>query len=111
MTVGPVPPKVEVPPTAKPAAPAPRPIWEAQSGETLRKAITRWCQRAHYTLDWQAESLDYPIEAPLRFSGSFEEAVKEIFHLYDKAPRTFIVDGRIAQSRLIVSENNTRAMP
>lgn len=87
----------------------PKPVWEAQVGESLRKAITRWCQRAHYTLDWRAEDLDYPIEAPLHFTGSFEEAVTGVFKLYDQAPRSFIVDGRIAQSRLIVSENTPSA--
>lgn len=96
---------------AKPTAPVviPKPVWEARVGESLRKAITRWCERAHYTLDWQAEDLDYPIQAPLQFTGSFEDAVIGIFHLYDHAERSFRVDGRIAQSRLIVSENTTSA--
>ncbi len=101
--------KVSVMPIAKPPAPPPKPMWDVQVGESLRKAITRWCQRAHYTLDWRAEDLDYPIEAPLHFTGSFEEAVTGIFKLYDQAPRSFIVDGRIAQSRLIVSENTPSA--
>lgn len=105
-----------VAPVAKPLIPAPIPkqVWEARVGDSLRKVITNWSQRANYTLAWQAEDLDYPIDAPLRFEGSFEEAVASIFQLYDKADRSFIVDGRRAQHRLNVAEdrgNSKRASP
>jgi len=105
-----------VAPVAKPVIPAPIPkqIWEARVGDSLRKVITNWSQRANYTLAWQAEDLDYPIDAPLHFEGSFEEAVASIFQLYDKADRSFIVDGRRAQHRLNVAEdrgNSKRAAP
>lgn len=93
--------------TPKPAVPAaiPKPVWIASEGESLRKVITAWSQRAGYTLSWRTEDLDYGIEAPLRFEGSFEEAVASIFHLYDKADRSFIVDGRRSQHRLNVTED------
>ncbi|WP_247868541.1 MULTISPECIES: TcpQ domain-containing protein [unclassified Pseudomonas] len=108
--VAPVTPAAKTPPpvaTPKPAVPAPipKPVWIASEGESLRKVITAWSQRAGYTLSWRAEDLDYGIEAPLRFEGSYEEAVASIFHLYDKADRSFIVDGRRPQHRLIVTED------
>lgn len=95
----------------KPVAPAPipKPVWEAHTGDSLRKVITSWSQRANYTLDWQADDLDYPIDAPLRFEGSFEDAIAGIFRLYEQADRSFIVDGRRAQHRLNVAENRDKS--
>lgn len=99
-------------PVPKPTPP-PKPTWEARPGESLQQVITRWSRTAGYTLDWRAEGLDYPIDAPLRFQGSYEEAVSSIFKLYEKAERAFAVDGRRRQHRLIVNEelNNIRRAP
>ncbi|WP_051050700.1 P-type conjugative transfer protein TrbG [Metapseudomonas furukawaii] len=95
------------PPLAsKPAAPVATPkVWEARTGSTLRATVAAWAAQEKYDVDWLPADLDYPIEAPLRFEGSFESAVSSIFRLYDKADRSFIVDGRRAQKRLIVQEN------
>lgn len=100
-----------VAPEAKPIKPppVPKPVWDARAGETLRSVITRWSQKAGYHADWQAQGLDYPIEAPLRFEGSFEESVINIFKLYDTAERPFCVDGRRGQLRLNISENTNPA--
>ncbi|WP_440057907.1 TcpQ domain-containing protein [Pseudomonas fragariae (ex Marin et al. 2024)] len=94
-------------PEAKPIKPppVPKPVWDAQAGETLRSVITRWSQKADYHADWQPQGLDYPIEAPLRFEGTFEESVISLFKLYDAAERPFCVDGRRGQRRLNISEN------
>lgn len=85
--------------------PVPKPVWDARPGETLRSVITRWSSKAGYHADWQPQGLDYPIEAPLRFEGSFEDSVISIFRLYDNAERPFCVDGRRGQKRLNISEN------
>lgn len=100
-----------VAPIVQPAVPTPipKPVWEARAGESLRKVIAAWCQRANYTLDWQADDLDYPIDAPLHFEGSFEDAIAGIFGLYDKADRSFIYDGRRLQHRLNVAENHDKS--
>lgn len=98
-------------PVAKPIKPAPipKPVWEAKPGDSLRGVIKTWSQRANYEVAWEAEDLDYPIDAPLRFEGSYEEAVAGIFQLYEKAERSFVVDGRRAQHRLNVSENSVKS--
>lgn len=109
-------PAASVPPIAAVVAPAVKPlpapvakqVWEARIGDSLRTVITNWSQRANYRLAWKAEDLDYPIDAPLRFEGSFEEAVAEIFRLYEKADRSFIVDGRRKQSRLEIMEDHDK---
>lgn len=96
-------------PASKPAAiAAPRETWEASKGSTLRKSVTSWAERAGWDLDWKAQDLDYPIEAPLRFEGSFEEAIGKLFPLYDQAERSFQVKGSRAQKLLIISEKLMR---
>lgn len=89
-------------------APPPKPVWTATVGQSLRAVIKSWSDRANYTLDWRADTLDYPIDAPLRFEGTYEEAVSSIFELYEQADRSFKVDGRPPQHRLTVSEDHDK---
>jgi hypothetical protein len=77
-------PQVLVAPTVKPLvmAPSSSPAtvngpWTAEHGGTLRKALEDWCHRAHVDLDWLAE-YDYPLQASVRFDGTFEEAVRDL---------------------------------
>lgn len=107
----PAPPVPVIASVAKPIKPAPipKPVWEAKAGDSLRGVIKTWSQRANYEVAWEAEDLDYPIDAPLRFEGTYEEAVAGIFQLYEKAERSFVVDGRRAQHRLNVSENSVKS--
>ena len=99
-------PKAVTPPVK--TVPPPKPVWTATVGQSLRAVIKSWSDRANYTLDWKADTLDYPIDAPLRFEGSYEDAVAGIFQLYDQADRSFIVDGRPPQHRLTVSEDHDK---
>ncbi|AGN33457.1 type IV pilus biogenesis lipoprotein PilL2 (plasmid) [Pseudomonas fluorescens A506] len=99
-------PKAAIPSTK--VTPPPKPVWTATVGQSLRAVIKSWSDRANYTLDWKADTLDYPIDAPLRFEGSYEDAVAGIFQLYDQADRSFIVDGRPPQHRLTVSEDHDK---
>lgn len=110
-TAPPAPPVPVIAPVSKPIKPVPipKPVWEAKAGESLRGVIKTWSQRANYQVAWEAEDLDYPIDAPLRFEGTYEEAVAGIFQLYEKAERSFVVDGRRAQHRLNVSENSVKS--
>ncbi|EJZ60942.1 PilL (plasmid) [Pseudomonas fluorescens R124] len=110
-TAPPAPPVPVIAPVAKPIKPTPipKPVWEAKPGDSLRGVIKSWSQRANYEVAWEAEDLDYPIDAPLRFEGTYEEAVAGIFQLYEKADRSFVVDGRRAQHRLNVSENSVKS--
>lgn len=81
-------------PAAKPvAAVAPQQTWSAPVGSTLRQSVEDWAKRAGWQVIWVPEDLDYPIEAPLSFTGTFSSAVRQIFPLYDSAKRSFVVDG------------------
>ncbi len=87
-------------------APVPQETWKARVGSTLRQTVEEWASRAGWQLIWVPEDLDYQIEAPLSFTGSFDAAVKQIFPLYDNAKRSFVVDGAEGQGQrvLYVSE-------
>ncbi|MDU8358495.1 TcpQ domain-containing protein [Pseudomonas syringae group sp. J309-1] len=81
-------------PAAKPVATvAPQQTWSAPVGSTLRQSVEDWAKRAGWQVIWVPEDLDYPIEAPLSFTGTFSSAVRQIFPLYDNAKRSFVVDG------------------
>jgi len=79
-------------------------IWTASTGSSLRQTVEGWAEKARWRLIWQTDDLDYPIDAPLRFEGSFEEAIREIFPLYDSAPRSFVVDGSSSQMLIYIAE-------
>lgn len=96
---------VAPPPKPAPLAQVPLPqIWTAAPGTTLRDSVEDWAKRANWSVIWRAEGLDYPIEAPLRFEGSFQDAVSQIFPLYDGAARPFKVDGNPVQRLIVVVE-------
>ncbi|MDF3865865.1 MULTISPECIES: TcpQ domain-containing protein [Pseudomonas] len=83
-------------------------VWTADSGSTLRQSVGAWAKKANWTLIWSQDDLDYPIQAPLRFEGSFEEAIKQLFPLYDTAQRSFVVDGSDSQRVLHVDERKKK---
>lgn len=100
-SVSPAPTKPE--PAAKAiAAVAPQETWKATVGSTLRQCVEEWAKRAGWQVIWGPEDLDYPIEAPLSFTGSFSSAVKQIFPLYDNAKRSFVVDGNAGQGQQVL---------
>ena len=103
--------------TTKPIPVAPKPvmavaalpkplaqIWTASTGSTLRQTVEGWAATANWKLIWKVDDLDYPIDAPLRFEGSFQEAIEQIFPLYDAAPRAFVVDGSSSQRLIFIAE-------
>lgn len=62
-------------------------VWTVQRGETLRDALEKWAARAHVDLSWQSE-YDYPLQANVSFSGSFEDAVRSLLTgLQDAKPQ------------------------
>lgn len=106
-------PAMPLPKATPVTAPPPRPllqVWTAETGSTLRQSVEAWAKKASpsWTVIWSQDDLDYPIEAQLRFEGSFQDAIKELFPLYDNAPRSFVVDGSDAQRVLHVDERKKK---
>ncbi len=89
--------------SAEPSRPLTQ-AWSAVTGSTLRDTLEAWAKRARWTVRWEPQDLNYPIEAPLTFHGSFEDAVYELFPLYDAAERPFLVNASRPQSLIIIKE-------
>ncbi len=91
-------------PVAAVVSATPKQNWDAQVGSTLRQSVEEWAKRANWQVIWEPEDLDFTIEAALHFTGSFDQAIAQVFPLYDSARRSFVVDGNDEQKLLIVSE-------
>lgn len=59
-------------------------LWEARAGQTLREVLTAWSERAGVEVNWQSE-YDYPVQASLSYTGSFEEAVRTLLYGFKDA--------------------------
>lgn len=58
--------------------------WTADRSETLHKVLEDWCRRANVEMDWLAE-YDYPLQASVSFTGTFEEAVRNLLAGFEEA--------------------------
>lgn len=76
----------------------------SRDGINPARHLEAWAKRARWTVRWEPQDLNYPIEAPLTFHGSFEDAVSELFPLYDAAERPFLVNASRPQSLIIIKE-------
>jgi type IV pili sensor histidine kinase/response regulator len=93
-------------PTPTPA-PIPQPVWIAQSGSTLREAITAWAAKAKWQVIWDTRT-DYPLMAGVQFSGTFEHATGQFINLYAGAQQPLLL-GIQPQQRLIYISNKKAA--
>lgn len=76
---------------ASPVKPTPPPvrIWRAETGKTLKDVIFSWaatadCHGQHWRVAW-VTPVNYRIDAPLSFTGSWQDALNGIFTLYQTA--------------------------
>jgi hypothetical protein len=58
--------------------------WMADRGETLHQVLNTWSRRANVELSWQAE-YDYPVQATVTITGTFEDAVRGILSGFQEA--------------------------
>lgn len=63
--------------------------WVSEEGQTLKKALIAWAERAGWKLKWDVvdgeDDIDYPIPGVLRAQGSVDRAIATIARLYLKA--------------------------
>ena len=78
---------------AKPVPPkAPPPVWQIPAGSMLKDALFTWAATArcdtpgieNWTVDWSTP-VQYRVDAPLTFTGSFRDALNGLFTLYGTA--------------------------
>lgn len=84
------------------------PEWKAAAGITLQESLTAWAEKAdcpnggHWVVIWQTP-VDYRIEAPLTFRGSFESALDQVFDLYRPAEKRLYAEANRAQCLVSVT--------
>lgn len=91
---------------ARPAPVATSIIWRAETGQTLKDVLFTWaatadCQGRHWTVDW-VTPVNYRIDAPLSFTGSWRDALNEVFGLYRNAATPLYAGTATAQCILKV---------
>ncbi|EKC7220749.1 TcpQ domain-containing protein [Salmonella enterica] len=92
------------PVTARPLGPE----WKAAAGITLQESLTAWAEKAdcpnggHWVVIWQTP-VDYLIEAPLTFHGSFESALDQVFDLYRTAEKRLYAEASRMQCLVSVT--------
>ena len=80
--------------------------WTASEGMTLREAVMAWAKQANWSVQWGADDVDYPILGTLSYTGSFENAVTEIFQAHQKVERPLRVRGNSQQRVISVTEQS-----
>ena len=95
------------PPVIKPL------IWQANTGATLKDTLLDWTIRekcavgGSWKLAWNT-SVNYRIDAPLVFTGTFQKAINDIFILYGTASTPLYAATQSAQCVLLVDDKEPR---
>ena len=82
-------------------------------GTTLKDTLLEWTTREKCTtgnswkLAWNT-TVNYRIDAPLSFSGSFRQAVNDLFILYGTASTPLYAATQSAQCVLLVDDKEPR---
>ncbi|EFR7528840.1 hypothetical protein H0010_004364 [Salmonella enterica] len=94
--------------------PAVRPVsWQASVGSTLKDTLLEWTTREKCTaggtwkLAWNT-TVNYRIDAPLAFTGSFRSAINDLFILYGTASTPLYAATQSAQCVLLVDDKEPR---
>ncbi|EBG0062784.1 toxin co-regulated pilus biosynthesis Q family protein [Salmonella enterica] len=94
--------------------PAVRPVsWQASVGSTLKDTLLEWTTRDKCTaggtwkLAWNT-TVNYRIDAPLAFTGSFRSAINDLFILYGAASTPLYAATQSAQCVLLVDDKEPR---
>jgi len=99
---------------ATPVAAKPVPVlttWQAAAGSTLRDTLSIWSAREkcpapgieNWTVHWLT-AVNYRIDAPLTFTGSYEAMLNSVFTLYGSAQTPLYAGVRRAQCILTVDD-------
>jgi len=80
--------------------------WDAERGDNLRKVFDKWSRIAGVELDWMSE-YDYPLQASVHFSGTFEDAVRNLLTGFETAHPQPVAElhsnSKIGQTVLVVT--------
>jgi len=98
-----------------PVAVPPPVSWNITAGTTLRDALFSWAATAHceapgiqnWTIAWSTQ-VNYRVDAPLHFTGSFRDALNGLFTLYGTAKVPLYAGVRPAQCVVLVDDREPR---
>ncbi|WP_174243722.1 toxin co-regulated pilus biosynthesis Q family protein, partial [Escherichia coli] len=101
------------PVATKPVVPPPQKVipprqWKMEKGTTLKDGLARWtssekCPHGTWTLRWETP-VNYSIDAPLVFTGSFRQALEQLFALYTPVEKPLYARTSTAQCLLRVTD-------
>lgn len=93
-------------PDAKPAAPSvPAQRWVASNGTTLKGTLQDWARRADWVVMWDDPRPDYEVIGTVATTGSFIDAVKNIFQIYNRSGAAYDVT-LFAEQKLVLIRNS-----
>ncbi|EIL21383.1 lipoprotein, partial [Escherichia coli O111:H8 str. CVM9570] len=95
-------------PVAPPQKVTPPRQWKMEKGTTLKDGLARWtssekCSHGTWTLRWETP-VNYSIDAPLVFTGSFRQALEQLFALYTPVEKPLYARTSTAQCLLRVTD-------
>ncbi|WP_080350246.1 toxin co-regulated pilus biosynthesis Q family protein [Serratia marcescens] len=98
-----------------PVAVTPPVSWNITAGTTLRDALFSWAATArceapgiqNWTIAWSTQ-VNYRVDAPLHFTGSFRDALNGLFTLYGTAKVPLYAGVRPAQCVVVVDDREPR---
>jgi hypothetical protein len=83
---------------------APIELWTANKGTMLKDVLDTWGRKANVEISWQAE-YDYPLQATVSLTGSFEEAVRKLLEGFQEAqpqPIGYLYNNQAAGQTVLV---------
>lgn len=93
-------------PTREPkAAEAPAERWVATNGSTLKGTLQDWARRANWVVMWDDPRPDYEVIGTVATSGSFIDAVQNIFQIYNRSGAAYDVT-LFAEQKLVLIRNS-----
>ncbi|UCQ13129.1 toxin co-regulated pilus biosynthesis Q family protein [Edwardsiella tarda] len=90
-------------------------VWRIEPGSTLKDSLFNWaasekCQSpgaSNWTVAWLTQ-VNYRIDAPLQFNGSFRDALNSLFTLYGSAKIPLYAGVRTSQCLIAVDDKEIR---
>jgi hypothetical protein len=84
--------------------PAPvKEVWIGDVGTSVKAAIAQWSDKAGWSVVWDTK-IDDPLMAPVRFEGTFDEAVGQFIRLYERAEQPLVVDIQPGQKVVYITQ-------
>lgn len=82
--------------------PVPKEAWVGESGSSMKATIMAWAGKAHWNVVWDTKT-DYPLLAPVKFEGHFDEVVAQFIHLYEVAEQPLVADIQPQQNLIYIT--------